>query len=461
MQLSPTAGLGGGYHSIQPLQQYSSFETSSQCDPTQYFPISSTPQIHIVSIELNKQIFRPGETLSFTVTVQVSYLVVYANCYGQSYNSPNQVSPSQANVQVAILGKTLQFTPSSSGAFSGSTTLLLSQGGGSYTATATGNFQGATDTKNAMFSVETYAPTLSVTYPSLEIQAHPGESILLKGDGWIPNMQVLILVDDNFNVSTDSSGHFTLQIPIPLTNPPAEGNHTVTVEQANLMQSTTFIVQYRTLLLSLSGLNPVTQGQNVTLSGNVTALETHQAVPDANVTLVLMGHSFTVQTDANGTFRTRFSIDVFAKPGMYTLYRNATRGGFRASALATEAIKVLPASNVPLVASVIVAGSAAGVATSLTLRKVSKPKVGPSSIGPGSGSTQPSIGPGSQQVQPKIGAGQHPSVGPGSAAKGHADLGEVRTGPVPPIRASEFCIHCGLEIRRGLSFCSKCGLRLK
>jgi hypothetical protein len=280
-------------------------------------------------------------------------------------------------------------------------------------------------------------------------------------------MQVLVEVDDNFNVSADASGHFSLQIPITLENPLTEGNHTVTAKQANLVESTTFLVKYRTLVLSVSGLTTITQGQNLTLSGNVTTLETHEFVPNANVSIALFGRSYTLQTDPNGTFEILVSIGASTSPGTYALYANATRRGFTASNIVKETLNVLPASNITLVASVIVAGSIAGVATTQTLRKISKPKAplagraGSSTIGPGASSPQSTIGPGTQQVQPKIGAGQQPTVGPGQVAKGGTDLGEIRAGPVPSLAASEFCIHCGMEIQRGSSYCPECGLGLK
>lgn len=392
---------------------------------------------------------------------------VYANCYGQSYSNQNPVSSSQTIVKIAILGRTLQLTPSSSGSFSGNTILAFTISGGDYSATATANFQGSTDTKSVSFTVETYAPTLSITYQSGEIQAHPGESVVLDGEGWIPNVPVLVEVDDNFNVSTDASGHFSLQIPVPLDNPLVEGNHTVTAKQVNLVESAAFVVKYRTLVLSVSRLIPVMQGQNLTLSGNVTTLETGEAVPNVNVTLILMGRSYTLQTSANGTFETLVSIGASTSPGTYALYANATRRGFTASNLVKESVKVLPASNIPLIAAVVITGSAAGAAASLTLRKVPKLKGAPtghsgsSTIGPGTSGPQSSIGPGTQQVQPKIAAGQQPVVGPGQAVKGGTDLGEIRAGPVPSLGTMEFCIHCGMKIQSGFSHCPECGLGLK
>ncbi|HXZ89699.1 MAG TPA: zinc ribbon domain-containing protein [Candidatus Dormibacteraeota bacterium] len=460
--------LGKADYGVQPVQEYSSEETTQPtCDPTQYFLISTTPQIQIVSFDLNKQLFRPGETVSFAGSVNVDEIDLYANCYGQSYTSQNPVSPTQAIVQVTILDTTLHFTPSSSGSFAGNTILPFTISGGDYTATAVASFQGASDTRKASFTVETYSPTLSIKYPSVELQAHPGESVVLEGDGWIPNMPVLVEVDDNFSVSTDASGHFSLQIPIALENPLAEGTHTVTAEQANLVESTIFVVKYLTLVLSVSSLSPIMQGQNLTLSGNVTTLETREAVPNANVTIMLIGRTYTLQTSANGTFETQVSIGASTSPGAYAVYANATRRGFTAATPVTETMKVLPAANVPLVAAVIVAGSAAGAATSLTLRKVPKLKGTPaghadsSTIGPGTDTPQSHIGPGTQQIQPKIGAGQQPILSPGEAVKGGTNLGEIRTGPVPLLGTSEFCIHCGMEIRRGSSYCPECGLGLK
>lgn len=441
--------------------------TFTECDPTQYYLVSTTPQIQILSFSLNKQVFRPGETASFTGSVNVYDTSVYANCDGQSYSNQNPVSPSQAIVEVTILGRTLQLTPSSSGTFAGNANLPFTTSGGTYTATATATFQGASDTKQVSFTVETYTPTLSITYQSAETQAYPGESVALEGDGWIPNMPVLVEVDDNFNVSTDASGHFSLQISIPLDNPLAEGNHTVTATQANLVESTTFLVKYRTLLLSVSGLTSIMQGQNLTLSGNVTTLETHEVVPYSNVTIILMGRSYKLQTDSNGIFKVQILIGTSTGPGTYAIYANATRRGFTSSTRITETIKVLPAPNIPLVAAVIVGGSVAGAATSLSLRKVPKLKAssaghaGSSTIGPGTSNPQSSMGPGTQQVQPNIGSGQEPIVGPGQAVKGGTDLGEIRAGPVPLLGNSEFCIHCGMEIRRGSSFCPECGLGLK
>jgi hypothetical protein len=466
---------------IQPMQEYNATTAfSSECDPTLYYVVSSTPQIQILNFALNKQAYRPGETLSFSGVIQVSDLVVYLNCYGQSYDIQNPVSPSQATVQVAILSSSLQPTISSTGSFTGSTGLPLTLGGGTYSAAATASFQGATDTKTATFTVEVYTPTLSITYPSTETQAHPGDSIRLEGDGWIPNMQVLVMVDDNFNVTADSSGHFTLSIPISLDNPLSEGSHTITVEQANLMQTTTLDVQYRTLLLSLSGINPFTQGQNLTVSGNVTTLETHEAVPNASVTIALMSRALTLQTDGNGTFQSQVWVDASTKPGTYTLSANATRRGFRPSALVTESVKVLPATNITLVASVAATGAVAGVGTSLTIKKVSKLKVtsasktSPASIGPGTSSsggstaispgasgTQTSIGPGAQQVQPKIGVGQQPSLSPGSVVKPQSDVGVIRAAPVLAPQGAEYCIHCGLEIKRDSVICPECGLTLR
>ena len=467
--------LGTENNAVQPLQEYSLTTVSPQCDPTQYFLISSTPQIQILSFELNQQTYRPGETVSFSGTVQVTELDMYSNCYGQSYSNQNPASPTEATLQVVILGKTFQLALSTTGAFSGDIALPLSTAGGSYTATATAHFRGATDAKTITFTVEAYAPTLSITYPSTETQAHPGDMILLVGDGWIPNMQVLVVVDDNFTVSTDSSGHFSLQIPNSLDSPLSEGGHTITVEQGNLVQTTTLTVQYRTLLLSLSTISPISQGQNLTISGNVTTLETQQLVQNASVAIAFMGHYLVLQTNETGMFQTQVWVNSSVVPGTYTVEGNATRRGFRPSALDTETVRVLPASNVPLIAAVVTTGAVAGTGTSIMMKKVSKPKktstpkVSSASIGPGA-SSSPSIGPGTgpqasigpgTQAQPKIGPGQEPNFGPGTAAKSQLDLGEIHTLPVPALRGSEFCIHCGLEIKRGSTYCSECGLRVR
>jgi hypothetical protein len=186
MPSQPNYAASGKVESgVQPVQynpyptEVTSLVTSSACDPTQYYLVSTTPQIQILSFTLNKQVFRPGETVGFTGSVNAGDTNVYANCYGQSYSNQNPVSPSQSIVAVAILGKSLQFTPSNSGSFSGNSILSFTISGGSYTVTATATFQGASDAKEVSFMVEEYTPTLSITYPLTEIQAHPGESVVL------------------------------------------------------------------------------------------------------------------------------------------------------------------------------------------------------------------------------------------------------------------------------------------
>ena len=456
--------------------QYTSY--SPVCDPSEYYQVYVTPQIQILSFALNGELFHPGDQVSFDGSITVSDSVTYANCLGWSYNSATPVSPSEANVDVAILGENLKFTPTNAGSFSGSIQIPLTAGDGTYSSTATATYQGAIDTKTASFTVEVYTPTLSIAYPSLETQAHPGDSILLEGAGWIPNSRVSVIVDDDFNVSTDSAGHFTLEIPISPDNPPSEGNHTITVEQENLVKTTSFLIRYRTLLLSLSEVSPIAQGLNATIQGNVTILETHQTVRDANVTIFFSGHRFALQTNQAGAFQTNVWIDPSTSPGMYTLSGNATKRGFRSSGLVTEEIKVMPASNVPVVASIAATGAVVGVAASLTIKKFSKPKIGsvsksgPASIGPGttsststsiaSGTAGPpsGIGPGAQ-TQPAIASGQQPTLGPGSTVKTQWDFGEIHVAPIPAPGGAEFCIHCGLEIRRGSTFCPECGLRLR
>ncbi len=460
-----------GNFAVQPNDATPTTElTYPACTPYLYYIVSDTFKIHFDAFGLNKQSYRPGDSVAFTGTVTVRELRVYVNCYGQSYDDQKDVSPAGSNVKVNILDQTFQTTLTGSGSFSGSIVLPFTLSAGTYTATATASYHGSTDTKTAPLTVESYNPTLALTYPTLQAQVYPGQVIMLEGDGWIPNAPLIVEVDDTFNVTTDSSGHFAVQIPIPQDNPLTEDTHNIIVEQANLNVSTTFVVQYRTLLLSLSAVSSVTQGDTLMFSGNVTATETHEAVPGANVTLTLMGHSYTFRTNTKGVFQGQIPIDTTAKPGTYALSGNATRRGFKTSTLITQSLKILPALNVPVVASAVVVGSAAGAALSLRPKKVPKVKGKLSSsvqqgatpsVSPGTTAAQPAMKPGVGQTVPKVGPGQHPSIGPGHKAATGVGAKVIRAGPVPIPRATEFCIHCGMEIPRNSAICPECSLKLR
>ena len=419
--------------------------TIETCDPTVYYIEQVYDEVKITGFMVDKATYRPGDSLRYSGDVQVGEVVQYANCYGQGYTGSQEVSPSQANVHVKLLGGSFALTPSSDGSFGGSYSIPFTEPSGGYTAYVTATFGTATDSASASFRVEAYQPVLSVTYASAASAAFPGENVILVGNGWIPNMEVHVYVDDNYTTTPDSTGHFELTIPIPETQPFQEGAHNITVTQVNLVMEQSFTVKYHELIVNLNSVEPIAQGDTFTVSGNVTATETGRGVVGANVTVIFMGKQFNATTDSTGSFKTdAIGTDVSIKPGSYNILANATRLGFRASKNTVEAVKLMPKLNVAAVTVAVASGAAVGAAISLK-GKISKP----------------SVTPGSEQVVAKVGPGRETSIGPGLSGGGQTGARQIQPGPLPGPSTSEFCIHCGSNIARGSKKCPDCGIRLR
>lgn len=445
---------------LQVYTEQPSPTTIETCDPLVYIVMEVYDRVKITGFTVDKATYRPGESLAYSGHVQVSEDILYVNCYGQSYTGNQEVSPSQSKVQVQLLGGKFALTPSSDGSFSGSYSIPFTEPSANYSAIATATFGTATDSASASFRVEAYQPVLSITYATSALAAFPGEDILLVGNGWIPNMQVTVYVDDNFTTASDSTGHFVLTIPVPTEQPYQEGIHNITVTQANLVMGQSFSVRYHQLIITLDNLVPIAQGDDFTASGNVTATETENGVAGANVTILFMGKQFNVTTDDRGYFKTNaIGTDPSLKPGSYNIEANATCRGFRPSQMAVEQFKVIPKLNLPAVTVAVASGAAVGAALSLR-GKLQKPSSKTPALGPGT-SSQPSLGPGSEQVVSKIGPGQQPSIGPGLSKSTQLGQRQIQPGPLQGPRASEFCIHCGSSITRGSKKCPDCGIRLR
>jgi len=455
--LAPCTGL---QCKLQPYTEIPSPTTIATCDPLVYVVQEVYDKVKITGFTVDKATYRPGESLAYSGHVQVSEDIQYVNCYGQSYMGNQEVSPSQSKVQVQLLGGKFALTPSSDGSFGGTYSIPFTEPSADYTAIATATFGTATDSASASFRVEAYQPVLSVTYATSALAAFPGEDIILVGNGWIPNMQVTVYVDDNFTTASDSTGHFALTIFVPVEQPYQEGMHNITVTQANLVMAQSFSIRYHQLIITLNNLAPIAQGDDFAASGNVTATETGKGVAGANVTILFMGKQFNATTDDKGYFKTNaIGTDPSIKPGSYDIVANATRRGFRPSQNAVQQFKVMPKLNLPAVTVAVASGAAVGAALSLR-GKLSKPSSKAPSLGPGTGS-QPSVAPGSEQVVSKIGPGGQPSIGPGLSKSTQVGQRQIQPGPLQGPRASEFCIHCGSSIARGSKKCSDCGIRLR
>lgn len=455
--LAPCNGL---QCKLQVITETPSPTTIESCDPLVYVVQEVHDEVKITGFTVDKATYRPGQSLAYSGHVQVSEDIQYVNCYGQMYMGNMEVSPSQSKVQVQLLGGTFELMPSSDGSFGGSYSIPFTEPSADYTAIATATFGTATDTASASFRVEAYQPVLSITYATSTLAAFPGENILLVGNGWIPNMQVSVYVDDKLTTVSDSTGHFALTIPLPLQQPYQEGIHNITVTQANLVMEQSFSVRYHQLIITLNSLNPIAQGDEFTASGNVTATETGKGVAGANVTILFMGKQFNATTDDNGSFRTNaIGTDLSIKPGSYNIKANAIRRGFRPSQNAVQQFKVIPKLNLPAVTVAVASGAAIGAALSLRGR-LSRPSSKAPSIGPGTDS-QPSVAPGSEQVVSKIGPGRQPSIGPGLSKSTQVGQRQIQTGPLQGPRAFEFCIRCGSSITRGSKKCPDCGIQLR
>ena len=435
-------------------------QTSQACDPQVYFIANVYNKIKISAFAVGKTTYRPGESLTYSGTVQAGQDLLYVNCYGQSYTDTQQISPTQSKVQVQLLGEKLAITPSSVGSFSGTYTIPLTEPSGNYTAVARATFRTASDSASASFRIEAYKPVLNITYATSANAAFPGENVVLEGDGWIPNMVVAVYVDDNFTTTSDSTGHFTLTIPIPETQPFQEGAHNITVTQANLVTVQSFSVKYHDLIVALDNLAPVAQGDVFVASGNVTATGTGKTVAGANVTIFFLSKQYSVMTGSNGTFKTgAIRMDSSIKPGSYSILANATRSGFRPSQSAVQELKVISKVNLAEVSVAVVSGVAVGAALSLK-GKIPKGSSKPPSLGPGT-TSQPSVTPGSEQVVAKVGPGTHTRIGPGLSNSAQVGQRQIQPGPLIGPRTSEFCIHCGTSIARGSKNCPDCGIRLR
>ena len=419
--------------------------TITTCDPLVYVVEGVYDTVKITGFTLDKATYHLGDSLAYSGRVQVGEVVQYVNCYGQTYTGNQTVSPSQAKVQVKLLGGSFVLTPSSDGSFGGTYSIPFSEPAADYTALATATFGTATDSASASFRVEAYQPVLSVTYASGALAAFPGETVLLVGNGWIPNMEVQVYVDDNYTTTSDSNGHFELTIPIPEMQPFQAGVHNITVTQANLVMEQGFTVKYHELIINLNSVEPIAQGDGFTVSGNVTATETGRGVAGANVTILFMGKQFNTSTDSVGYFKTTaIGTDLSIKPGSYNIVANATRRGFKPSQNIVEAVRVMPKLNVPAVTVAVASGAAVGAAISLK-GKISKP----------------SVTPGSEQAVAKVGPGRQTSIGPGLSKGGQVGARQVQPGPLQGPSTSEFCIHCGSNIARGSKKCPDCGIRLR
>lgn len=440
--LTPCAGVPCKLQGYTGSPSPTSIQT---CDPMVYVVQQVYDQVKITGFMVDKATYRPGESLAYSGHVQVGEVVQYVNCYGQTYTGNQAVSPSRAKVQVKLLGGNFALTPSSDGSFGGTYSIPFTEPSADYTALAIATFGTATDSASASFRVEAYQPVLSVTYASGALAAFPGENVLLVGNGWIPNMAVHVYVDDNYTTTPDSSGHFELTIPIPEMQPFQEGGHNITVTQANLVMEQGFTVKYHELIINLNSVEPITQGDGFTVSGNVTATGTGRGVAGANVTILFRGKQFNASTDSAGYFKTAaIATDLSTKPGSYNIVANATRPGFRPSENIVEAVKVTPKLNVAAVTVAVASGAAVGAAISLK-GKISKP----------------SMTPGSDQAVAKIGPGRQTSIGPGLSKGGEVGARQVQPGPLQGPSTSEFCIHCGSNIARGSKKCPDCGIRLR
>jgi len=435
-------------------------QTSQACDPQAYFIANVYDEVKISTFEVEKTSYRPGESLTYSGTVQVGEDLLYVNCYGQGYTDTQEVSPTQSAVQVQLLGGKFSLTPSSGGSFSGSYTIPFTEPSGNYTAVATATFRTASDSASASFQVVAYKPILNITYATSANAAFPGENIVLEGDGWIPNMVIAVYVDDNFTTTSDSTGHFTLTIPIPEVQPFQEGIHNITVTQANLIMVQSFTVKYHDLAVALDNLAPVAQGDEFVASGNVTATGTGKTVAAANVTVFFLGKQYSVITGSNGTFKTDpIPTDSSIKPGSYSILANATRSGFRPSQNAVQELTVIPKLNIAEVSVAVVSGVAVGAALALRV-KIPKGPSKPPSLTPGT-TSQPSVTPGSEQVVAKVGPATRTRIGPGLSKSAQAGDRQIQPGPLIDPRTSEFCIHCGANIARGSKNCPDCGIRLR
>ena len=361
--LAPCTGL---QCKLQPYTEIPSPTTIATCDPLVYVVQEVYDKVKITGFTVDKATYRPGESLAYSGHVQVSEDIQYVNCYGQSYMGNQEVSPSQSKVQVQLLGGKFALTPSSDGSFGGTYSIPFTEPSADYTAIATATFGTATDSASASFRVEAYQPVLSITYATSALAAFPGEDIILVGNGWIPNMQVTVYVDDNFTTASDSTGHFALTIPVPVEQPYQEGIHNITVTQANLVMAQSFSIRYHQLIITLNNLAPIAQGDDFAASGNVTATETGKGVAGANVTILFMGKQFNATTDDKGYFKTNaIGTDPSIKPGSYDIVANATRRGFRPSQNAMQEFKVIPKLNLPAVTVAVASGAAVGAALSL------------------------------------------------------------------------------------------------
>lgn len=388
--------------------------TSTTC--IQNFPQAVT-RIDIPKFSFLEKAYHPGETAHFAGSVNVWVDEISQDCFGFiSTITSKLVSPSFVQLKVEILGSTQASTPSPDGSFSGSIKIPATQPGGDYVAHLTATFMGATQYASASFKIVSYNPELHIAFPTAgEGSAQgshiiwPGEKIVVMGFGWIPNVPVKVDVDEKFNVTTDSQGNFQLEILIPEDDTFAEGNHTITVTQPPLTSSETFEVRYRALQVSIAQPETVQEYDGFTVSGNVTAQGTNRLVPGALVNVTVFGKGFTVRTDNNGFFRTP-SISADSPPGTYPIAVNAIRPGYKPYSGSLRELQVVAATNLPAVVAAVGTGAAAGAGVSLAKRQIRRAKV-------------------------------HPHVS------------------FP--RTEEFCIHCGLQIKKNSRYCPKCELRLR
>lgn len=440
-------------------------ETQS-CDPTYFVFIGAEDHIDLIKFALNRDAYHPGESLQYSGQINVWDELTYANCLGQTTTTTEAVSSSQASVKVSILDSTNTYTPLADGSFAGSYKISFTQAPGKYTAVATANYNAASKQASAPFTVESFNPELEIHYPSgscvTECIISPGEKIVIAGVGWIPNAPLILDVDDKYNLTTDSQGNFELQIPIPEDNTFQEGPHTITVNQYLLTSKQTFAVKYRTLTVALDQVASTLQYQNVTVSGNVTATGTNRTVTGVLVNVTVFGKSITAMTDSNGFFRTSVSADV--QPGLYQIAAQATRPGYRPASQAQRSLRVVAAMNLPEISAAVGAGAVAGVGVSLAKRLPShRGKLENPLIKSGQASTQPSISSGVDQGQQSLGPGRTPMIKSGYAAGGQSHPGAKGTpyaGVTIP-HTDEYCIHCGLQIKRNSTYCPECRLRLR
>lgn len=440
---------------------------SQFCDPTIFFLVGTEDRVDLTKFALDKPVYHPGDSVSYSGEVRASMDQILANCIGQTITKTQAVPATMASVTVSILGSELHYTPAADGSFAGSYAIPLAQAPGDYLATATASYHGVSKQASAPFEIAAYTPRLEVHSPTgscvTECIIFPGEKIVVSGFGWIPNSPLIVDVDDKFNVTTDSQGNFQLEVLIPEDSTFPEGAHRINVVQSTLAASSTFQVKYRVLIVTLNLQDSVSQGESVVLSGNVTAAGIGRPVAGAVVNITAFGKSFTAITDNTGAFRiSPFAVE--SQPGSYEVSAIAMRQGYRASNLFQQRVRIMAAMNLPAVSAAIGVGATAGVGLSLAKQHAKlhgKGKPESPFVSPGQSHTQPAISTGADHGQATLGPGGTGTIGSGQSASAQSSQPGIQAGPLILPRPVEFCIHCGLQIKRNSVYCPECRVRLR